>query len=202
MAERRIHLPSILLEAFFVVLGVSLALSGNEWRNRVNDQNRADRARMSIIDEVRSNREATLTSRAYHGQLLDSLRHYRAPESPPPSMELFRQGFFKPTTALTTAWDAASATDAISHMDYEDVLTFSKLYAFQSRYERTALEAGTVLYGKIMEDGLAGVTANHRNLSYIIGSFYYLENGLVEEYDRVLSELGEAPADSLSGEPE
>ena len=93
------------------------------------------------------------------------------PGSAPPSPALFREGFIRPTTALTTAWDAASATGAISSMDYEEVPTFSKLYAMQSRNERSALEVGTVLYGEVMEGGVPGVVANYRNLMYLIGGF-------------------------------
>jgi hypothetical protein len=83
-------------------------------------------------------------------------------------------------------------------MDYDEVLAFSKLYAMQRRYERSAAEAGSVIYAEIMERGVPGVAANHRNLAYIIGAFYYLEEGLMGEYDRVLHALGGASADSLA----
>jgi hypothetical protein len=78
-------------------------------------------------------------------------------------------------------------------MDYGEVLAFSKLYAMQRRYDRSATEAGSVIYTAIMERGVPGVAANHRNLAYIIGAFYFLETELLDEYDRVLEALGEAP---------
>lgn len=196
MADRRIHLTPILLEAFFVVLGVSLALLGNEWRTNANARAHAAHARQTIVEEARTNRATTRHSYEYHGRLLDSLRVYFPPEHGAPSPGLFSEGFFHPATALTTAWDAANATDAVSHLDYEEVLAFSKLYAMQERYERTAMNAGSVIYAEIMRGGVPGVTANYRNLSYLIGAFYYLERELLAEYDRVLETIGEVDPDS------
>lgn len=187
MSGTRLRLAPIVLEAFFVVLGVSLALAGSEWRARMADRDRAEHARVSILEEIRGNRDAVAASRAYHAGLMDSLSTRMAPGSVPPSMNVFREGFIRPTTALSTAWDAARATGAITNMDYEDVLVFSKLYAMQARYERSALEAGTVLYSEIMDVGVPGVAANYRNLSYIISGFWYLEGALLDEYDRTLA---------------
>jgi hypothetical protein len=189
----RFRLAPILIEAFFVVLGVFLALVANEWQVNAAARERAASARASIVEEIRANQEATAASHAYHERLLDSLRAYFPPDHPPPSPALFNQGFVRPITLLTTAWEAANATDALDHMDYDEVLAFSKLYAMQRRYERSAVEAGSVIYAEIMERGVPGVAANQRNLAYIIGAFYFLEEELLGEYVRVLEALGEAP---------
>lgn len=196
MPDRPFRLAPILLEAFFVVLGVSLALLGNEWRMSANARAHAADARTSIVEEVRANRAAAQHSYGYHSGLLDSLRTYFPAGRLPPLPTLFSEGFVRPITLLTTAWEAANATDAVSHMDYGEVLTFSTLYAMQRRYVQSATEAGSVIYGEIMEHGIPGVAANHRNLAYLIGAFYYLERELIVEYDRVLAALGEAPTDS------
>ena len=188
----RFRLAPILLEASFVVLGVFLALVANEWRSDANARERATHARASIVEEIETNRAATAASHAYHGRLLDSLRTYFPPDHPPPSPTLFSRGFIRPITLLNTAWEAANATDAVGHMDYDEVLAFSKLYAMQRRYERSATEAGSVIYSEIMARGVPGVAANHRNLAYLIGAFYYLEEGLLEAYDEALGALSEA----------
>ena len=189
----RLRLSPVLLEASFVVLGVFLALVANEWRSEANARERAERAREGIVEEIGTNRATAAESYAYRERLLDTLRAYFPPDSPPPSPALFQQGFVRPITLLSTAWEAANATDAVSHMDYDEVLVLSVVYAQQRRYEQAAQEVGTVLFGEIMEKGVPGVAANYRNLAYLIGAFYYQEGELVAAYDRVLEALGEAP---------
>ena len=189
MADARsFRFAPILLEASFVVLGVFLALVANEWRADANAREQAASARATIIEEIRANREAVQEMQRYHAHLLDTLQTFPA-GSPPPSPRVFSQGFANAATTLSTAWDAANATDAVSHMDYEDVLAFSALYALQQRYERTAEEVGSVIFGAIFERGSDGVAANHRNLSHIVGVLFYLERELLAAYDELLDRL-------------
>ena len=185
---RPFRLAPILLEAGFVVLGVFLALVANGWRADVNARNQAASARATVIEEIRANREAVLEMQRYHAALLDTLQAF-PPGSPPPSPQTFSRGFANAATTLSTAWDAANATDAVSHMDYEDVLAFSALYALQHRYERTAEEIGSVIFDAIFERGSDGVAANHRNLSHINGALLYLEYRLLAAYDELLERL-------------
>ena len=183
------RLAPILLEAGFVVLGVFLALVANEWRADANAREHAEAARASIVEELETNRAAVAASAAYHEALVDSLGARMAPGSRAPSAALFSDGFVRPATVLTTAWDAANATDALGHMDYDDVLAFSRLYAMQERYATTAANTGSVIFGEIMARGVPGIAANYRNLIYLIGSFLYLERALLEEYGAVLARL-------------
>lgn len=186
---RSFRLAPILLEASFVVLGVFLALVANEWRADANARTHATSARATVIEEIRSNRAALAASHDYHEGLLDTLRSGFSLGGPPPNPSVFSEGFVRPATSLSTAWDAAGATDALSHMDYDEVLAFSKLYALQQRYERTSEGVGSVIFAEIFERGVPGVAENYRNLSYIIASLLYREHELLDEYDRVLTQL-------------
>ncbi|PAP75319.1 hypothetical protein [Rubrivirga marina] len=190
MSDRRVPVAAILLEAAFVVLGVFLALVANDWRSERDAQDRAARARVGLIDEVRHNREAFQESLAYHSAVLDSLGTRAQRGAPPPTPGLFPQGFINPATARSTAWDAATATDALAAMDYGDVLTFSQLYAAQQRYGLVVQEAGGVIYQALFDIGARGVAANAGNLASMIGSFQYLEAEMVAEYDAALDALG------------
>ncbi|MDX1421301.1 MAG: hypothetical protein R3181_15150 [Rubricoccaceae bacterium] len=189
----RVRLGPILLEASFVVLGVFVALVANEWRADANARAHAAHARAGIVEEIAANRAAVAEAHAYHERLLDTLRTYFPPERPPPPPAVFDRGFVHAATLLRTAWDAANATDAVSHMDYDEVLAFSTLYAEQARYERAAQNAGSVIYSEIVEHGVPGVAENFRNLSYLIGANTYLEAELLAAYDEMLDALGEAP---------
>jgi hypothetical protein len=185
---RRVRLAPILLEAGFVVLGVFLALVANEWRSEVSARERAAQARAGVVEEIRTNREAVVEIRDYHAHLVDTLRTF-PPDGPAPSIRVFDRGFANAATTLSTAWDAANATDAVSHMAFDDVLAFSALYAKQRRYERVTEEIGSVIFGEIFERGSIGVTDRFRSLADINGSLLYLEYGLVATYDSVLVRL-------------
>lgn len=184
----RIRLAPLLLEAGFVVLGVFLALVANEWRADANARERAALARAGIVEEIRANREAVEEVQDYHAALIDTLGTF-SPDGPPPP-RVYHRGFANAATTLSTAWDAANATDAVAHMDFEDVLAFSELYARQQRYERMTEEIGAVIFGEIFERGSAGVAANFRTLADINASLLYVERGLVAAYDSVLARVG------------
>jgi len=190
MADRpAIRLAPILLEAGFVVLGVFLALVANEWRSDVNARERAAHARTGVIEEIRTNRDAVHQMMDYHSRLIDTLRTYPS-DGPAPSPRVFAQGFANAATLRSTAWDAANATDAVSHMDFEDVLAFSELYAEQVQYERVAREVGALIFGEIFDRGTFGVAQKYRSLADINGSLLYLESGLIAAYDSVLARVG------------
>lgn len=135
-ATNRIAWTPILLQAFFVVLGVVLALGANEWREQASHARHADRALESIQEELKANREAVSASLDYHLHLTDTLRYFipRADGTPPAQQadyRLFSRGYIGPATVLSTAWDVANTTNAVSYMDYDDVLLLSRTYASQ-----------------------------------------------------------------------
>ncbi len=86
MADRYIHWQSLLLESFFVVLGVVLALGANAWLQNRADLEAAQTARESIREELVTNRADVVKAAQYHFGLVDSLRVSE------PRMALFTKG--------------------------------------------------------------------------------------------------------------
>jgi hypothetical protein len=179
-------LHELFLETFAVILGVTVALLANGWAAEREHRARAAAARASIEEELRANRAAVAAARDYHGRLMDALGPRMAPGQPAPELRLFAEGFINPAETLTTAWDAARATGVLEHMDYDDVLAFSRLYARQERYEGSAETGGRVIYEGIFERGTAGLVENFRNLFSVIAASWYLEEELLAEYREVL----------------
>ena len=109
--QRSIDWRTLLLEVFFIVLGVVLALAANDWREHSSNLRRADTALESIRDELDTNRQAVDEALAYHAHLFDTLRTYLQPASqrdgatpaPQPDMGVFREGFIHPATTFSTA---------------------------------------------------------------------------------------------------
>ncbi|HEX5727511.1 MAG TPA: hypothetical protein VFX98_18710 [Longimicrobiaceae bacterium] len=202
----------ILLESFFVVLGVVVALAANEVRQAVVQRREAATALASIREELATNRRAVLESASYHIRLNDTLFTYvrSAPggASAParvPDVRVFERGFINPAQLLSTAWNAASATEAVHHMQYADVLLLARIYEEQRDYQRQSEQVGSIIYGGIFNQGMGGVLRNYSNLSSIISSFWYRECQLLRSYDEVLPRLraeGAATGDPPPPAPE
>ncbi|HEX8691960.1 MAG TPA: hypothetical protein VF746_06055 [Longimicrobium sp.] len=192
----------ILLEAFFVVLGVVLALAANEWRQGAVNRREAATALAGVREELAANRRAVLESAEYHlrlGDTLTALVRSARPGGPPgavPDPRLFDRGFVHPAQLLSTAWDAASATDVVRHMDYGDVLTIARIYEEQRDYARQSEVVGGLIYTGLLNQGFGGMLRNYPNLNTIIGTFWYRECQLLRRYDEVLARLDGPPADA------
>ncbi len=177
---------SALFEAFFVVLGVLLALGANEWRQTRVDRAHARNALSAITEELRANRDAVQASREYHEGRLGAI--YGALGSGTPLKPAdFPRGFVGPAQVFQTAWDAASETGALADLDYATLLTLSRVYESQDRYEMQARTVGQVIYTQIFHEGTDSVVAKGENLAAIIGTFLYRETQLIAHYDDVLA---------------
>ena len=198
MSDSRIKLAPILLEAFLVVFGVVLAFFANEWRQAQVDKSNAERAVVSIQEELEGNRAGVVQSLEYHVHLLDTLGTVMSSGGPDPDNRIFHRGFVDPAAMVTTAWNVAQATNVVGHMDYETVLAISRMYDDQENYEHQARLVGGILYDAMFQSGLREVYHNYRNLFSIIGTFYYRECELLQRYEEVLPDLGAEPtADAL-----
>lgn len=193
MKSDNINWFAILLEAFFVVLGVLLALAANNWRDDYNKQQRAELALSSIIEEINANRTAVDEAILYHTALMDTLyKHmgrYGVTSENRPGMDVFAGGFVNPAEPLSRAWETANATGVIENMPYEQVLLISSVYKHQDQYEVLSTTFGQEIYKRMFNDGVDGIRDNFQNLAQIIGSFAFTECNLAQEYINVLSSL-------------
>lgn len=194
MPDRSIRLIPILLEAFFVVLGVFLALAANEWREDRNARERADIAAASIVEELAANHTLVQQSVAHHRAALDTLYRYYPTGGPPLPREAFQRGLFRPAPLLSTAWDAARAAGVVSHMDYDDVLRYARLYAMQEAYQAQSERIGNLMYEEMMDVGFDGLAQNYRNFTSVLTGFSYFERTLGGAYSGALA----APDSSAS----
>lgn len=189
---------SLLLESFFVVLGVVLALGANEWREARNREAHADQALASIQEELQTNRGAIADALDYHLYLADTLNtlsRYNAREGTNqtpvyPRASVFNRGYIHPTTLLYTAWETAKATNAVETIDFGLLLSISRMYEDQQRYGEQGQMAGAQIYQALFTKGHQGILQNYENHLSIIASFWYRECALLHDYDAMLEQLG------------
>ena len=190
MSERRIAFGPIFLEAFFVVLGVVLALAANEWRQSRNEAKRTDQAIRSMNDEILLNQQGILASLQYHIDIVDSLQTLMARQRQEghrikPNISLFSRGFIHPSKIITISYDLAVATDAVSNMSYDDALAYTRIYDKYEAYLDQQEVVSRQLYNRLFDSGYTGIIDNYENLATIIGAFYFVECemlALVNEY--------------------
>lgn len=187
-AQTRHALTSALFEAFFVVLGVILALAANEWRQNVADREQGREALRSVVEEIRTNQGMVQEALDYHAGRMEMIGEARE-GSAAPSARDFPRGFVSPARVFKTAWLAASETGAMSHIPYETVLELSRVYSHQDRYEAQARLAGELIYTELFRGGTDAILENHVNLASLIGTFRYREMELIDLYAAALAAL-------------
>jgi hypothetical protein len=126
------RLPELLLEAASVVFAVLLALAVDEWRETRSRNALADRARASILEEIRTN-EAELrntrdSNRALLGRIEEAL--LRLKQKRDTALEFN----FQIALLSSAAWNTAQMTQAANFLDFEWVRRISKVYELQGLY--------------------------------------------------------------------
>jgi len=186
----------IIIEVLFLVIGVALAFAANEYREYRGELKRSELALESVLEEIKQNRTAVEASFNYHAGLSDTLnkvmqknyqRIARGQKKVDIDIRLFDRGFISPARVLSTSWEAAKSVNAVSSMNYKDVLKISRLYAKQDGYKQQTLTVGGVIYKGMFEEGAMGIAQNYENLAGIIGTFYWREKELLATYDETLS---------------
>lgn len=177
-------LKAALFEASFVVLGVILALSANEWRNDLAEQKSTQRALTSIYAELAENKILVEQSNAYHSKTSRIL--YSSGEKP--DIKLFDKGFVLPARVSSNAWHTASETGALKTANFDTVLQLSKLYAAQMRYENQTQTIGNIIYTRLFEGGSDAILDNYKNLATVISTMQFRENQLLNLYNDVLDQ--------------
>lgn len=180
-------LRSAFYEAFFVVLGVILALAANEWRQNQIQQARADGALEAVRAELRLDLELLRTSLGYHEEKMGALWGMLQSGAEPEGAGFFDRGFVSPAQVQLTAWQTAKTTGLVESFALDDVLKLSELYGKLERYEAQALSIGQTIYAVMLDEGIDGMTARWRNLMAIQGTFVYREKELTGALEGYLS---------------
>ena len=122
-----------LVESVFVVASILLALAVDEWAENRDFAQLADQSLGIFEQEIAQNRNRIEDGLPYHGGIRDLLGQMRL--TPPPVVDLrsIMEGF-EPPVLLSTAWETALATGALTHMDFEVVRALSLTYSIQEGF--------------------------------------------------------------------
>lgn len=130
--QLREKLPELILEAASVVFAVLLALAVDEWRETRSQDALAERARASILEEIRGNEAELRRTRDKNRALLRRIEETLARGRQGPEMSL--EFNFQIALVSSASWHTAQMTQAASFLDFDWVRRVSKVYEFQDLY--------------------------------------------------------------------
>lgn len=175
-------------EAAFVVFGVVLAFAANGWREARAVQAESVAALAAIHQEIQDNRNAVAEAVVAHEARLEAIGNPQDAE--PIDMRAFQDGFIRPASTLSkAAWNSASETGALAHMEFETVRELGALYAYQDRYSQQVTSYSSLIYETLFEQGYQGIVSNKAGMISMISTLRYQEAALVETYDAYLVPL-------------
>ena len=181
------RLPDLMLEAGMIFLAVILALAAEEWREKRDRQELADRALTSVVEEVRSNLEELERSAPANVERLEAARavleQMEAGEEPGDvdiGLEV--------SLLSTAAWQSAQMSQAVHYFDLDTMRQLSEVYEIQEMYDR--MQTGMVDgMGDLMriarEDPEAAVRQGVSGVGMLVG----FQETLAETYRHTLEQL-------------
>lgn len=122
-----------LVESFFVVGSILLALAVDEWAENRNFDELADQSLGIFEQEILQNRNRIDDGLPYHQGIRDLLAQMLLTQPPTVDIRSIMEGLEAPVL-LSTAWETALATGALTHMDFEVVRALSLTYSIQEGF--------------------------------------------------------------------
>ena len=134
--QSRIWLSRTLFESALIVISILLALTVAAVQEDRDVEELVERSLASFEYEISQNRSRIDDIYPFHLGLHSVLTELEAKEGTG-SAEEFRNilDSFQSAVLLTSAWETALATGALTHMDYEVVSTLSLTYSIQNRFQ-------------------------------------------------------------------
>lgn len=180
----REKLPELLLEAASVVFAVLLALAVDEWRELRSQKALAERARASILEEIRSNESELRSTRDSNRALLQRIEETlpRVQQREPETSVDFD---FQIAFLSSASWQTAQMTQAASFLDFDWVRRVSKIYEVQDLFltSQSAVMDRISGISEILEDD------PHRMLTIIaerLRAALQIQDLLLAEYGKIL----------------
>ena len=129
-----------LVESVFVVGSILMALAVDEWSQNRDFAELADQSLGIFEREITQNRARMEDVAPYHQGIRDLLAQMRMMPEGSMDVRSIMEGL-TPPVLLSTAWETALATGALTHMDFEVVSALSLTYSIQESFEdRSRLE--------------------------------------------------------------
>ena len=197
-------LARVLVESFFIMLSILLALAVDNWSESQRHQRLALQSLQVFEREIRQNLAAIEDNIPYHSGLRSVVAQAVADPSQAADMRTIVEGL-KPVLLYNTAWETAVASAALTHVDVEIISRLSRMYSVQERFRLLSLSA-TQRFPVGIENDPSAVTRNVRDIYSYLNELVAGEEELVGNYRQAIqminAELGaQSQPDSAATSP-
>ena len=143
------RIPDILLESFFIVSALLLALALDQWRDNQNELALADKAKNAIYIELADSKRKLEEKQIDHQKILETIQSFiRERESNKDSREGL-QFEYSMVLISNSAWSSAKMTQIVQSFDFGEITNFSQIYQMQTLFLANQNE----IIEKVMEMG-------------------------------------------------
>jgi hypothetical protein len=185
--ERRIPLHNLLIEVVSIILGVTLALAVNEWRESRSHDEQAAAALINIREEISANLKIMEFLHINNTATLNIMRQEQMPDS---------SGDYKfiPGIQLReTSWQTMLNTGISAYVAYETILMLSETYAMQEVYKKTATMMTEAAMNMAAYAAAQGLVPDNRHFQRQFIDYFEMmveiENILIQSYQDNLKQL-------------
>ena len=185
--RRRVPWQNLFIEVVSIILGVTLALAVNEWRENRSHQEQARSALINIREEISANLKIMEYLHINNTATLNYMRQDQAADS------LGEQKFIPGLQIRETAWQTMLNTGISAHIPYETMLMLSETYASQEVYKKTATLLTEAAINMAAYAAAQGLEPDNKHFQEQFIDYFdmmvQLENILIESYQKNLDQL-------------
>jgi hypothetical protein len=181
------RIPDILLESFFIVVALLLALALDQWRDEQKGLELAKSAKAAIYAELSDNKKKLEDKRIAHKEILKSINLYikqvDAIESEAKELE------FEYTMVLISdsAWNSAKMTQVVQSFNFKEITNFSQVYQMQALYlsNQDKIIDKVMQMGELKEEDILGFA---KGLAHRLTILIDINENFCKGLERVIAE--------------
>jgi hypothetical protein len=181
-------LARVLLESFFIMLSILLALAVDNWSEGQRHQRLAQQSLQIFDRELRQNMAVVESNAPYHKGLRGVVAEAVAHPTAAADMRSIVEGL-KAVRLRNSAWETALASGALTHIDVETISGLSLTYSFQERFRQLSLAASQRV-PLIAESDSALTARTVRDIYAYLNELVEAEEELIVHYKLALERIG------------
>lgn len=153
MAQQRFklseRLPDILLESFFIVVALLLALALDQWRDEQKSLALANNAKAAIYAELIDNKKKLEVRVKDHQKIVAVVNNYIESVENDPSKINNLEFEYIMVLISNSAWNSAKMTQVVQSFSFQEITAFSQIYQMHDFF----LSNQSKITEKVMEMG-------------------------------------------------
>jgi hypothetical protein len=179
----KLKISEIFIQVIVVVISIVLALTVDEWRDRKSRAELADRVLVSVIEELKSNKQELQESITENDTILSFLtQEFKIKKQSKEGIQ------FSVSQLSSAAWQTAQGTQALHLIDLDRLLQFARVYELQSLYNSNQNKIVEEIGQTWLDEQTKEVQMVRKKVFVQIATVNQIGKEVLNQYKRVLSD--------------